>query len=54
MTLADALKLCVEALKQVLDENFNADRLDAAIIRTADRKFEKVDKKELDKLMKQK
>ncbi|HII72531.1 TPA: archaeal proteasome endopeptidase complex subunit alpha [Candidatus Woesearchaeota archaeon] len=52
MTIADALKLCVEALKTVLDENFNAERLDAAYIKTEDKVFRKVDKKELDRLMK--
>ncbi len=51
--LQEGLKLCVEALKQVLDEKFNVDRLDAAYIKTADRKFSKVDRKELDKILKQ-
>lgn len=53
ITLEDGLKLSVEALKQVLDDNFNAERLDAAIIKTADAKFVKVDKKELDRVLKQ-
>jgi proteasome alpha subunit len=53
ISLADGLKLCVEALRTVLDDKFNADRLDAAYIKTADRKFAKVDRKELEKLLKQ-
>ena len=54
MTINEALKLCVEALKTVLDDNFNTDRLDAAYIKTDDRIFKKVDKKELDKILKNK
>jgi proteasome alpha subunit len=53
ISLQEGLKLCVEALKQVLDDKFNADRLDAAIIKTADKKFAKVDKKELERVLKQ-
>ncbi|MBN1544200.1 archaeal proteasome endopeptidase complex subunit alpha [Candidatus Woesearchaeota archaeon] len=53
LNLQEGLKLSVEALKQVLDDKFNAERLDAAFIRTADRKFTKVDKKELERVLKQ-
>ncbi|MBI5880910.1 archaeal proteasome endopeptidase complex subunit alpha [archaeon] len=53
MNLQDGLKLCVEALKQVLDDKFNAERLDAAIIKTSDKRFSKVDKKELERVLKQ-
>jgi len=53
INLQEGLKLCVEALKQVLDDKFNVERLDAAYIRTEDRKFKKIDKKELDKVLKQ-
>jgi proteasome alpha subunit len=53
LTVEEGLKISVEALKQVLDDNFNADRLDAACIKTADAKFRKVDRKELDKMLKQ-
>jgi proteasome alpha subunit len=51
--LTEGLSLCVEALKTVLDDKFNADRLDAAAIKTADRKFYKIDKKELERVLKQ-
>ena len=53
MNMADGLKLCVDSLRTVLDDNFNAERLDAAMIRTADRTFVKIDKKELDSVLKQ-
>ncbi len=52
ITIADGLKLCVEALKTTLDDNFNAERLDAAYIKTDEKVLKKVDKKELDKLVK--
>ncbi len=53
MNLVDGLKLCIDALRTVLDDNFNAERLDAAMIKTADRTFVKIDKKELDRVLKQ-
>ncbi|MFC1741477.1 archaeal proteasome endopeptidase complex subunit alpha [Nanoarchaeota archaeon] len=53
ISLDDGLKLCVDSLKIVLDDNFNAERLDAAMITTADKTFRKVDRKELDKIFKQ-
>jgi proteasome alpha subunit len=52
ISLNDGLKLSIEALKSVLDDKFNADRLDAAFIKTADKKFEKVSKKELENVLK--
>ncbi|MFH1063496.1 MAG: archaeal proteasome endopeptidase complex subunit alpha [Candidatus Woesearchaeota archaeon] len=54
ITIADGLVLCVEALKHVLDDHFNAERLDAAYIKTADIKFTKVEKKEFEKILKAK
>ncbi len=52
MSISEGLKLCVEALKTVLDDNFNADRLDASYIKTGDKVFRNIDKKDLEKLMK--
>ncbi len=52
MTIQEGLKVCVDALKDVLDEDFNSERLDAAFIKTENKKFVKVDKKELSKLLK--
>ena len=52
ITLQEGLKICIEVLKQVLDDKFSAERLDAAYIKTSDRKFSKVEKKELEKVLK--
>lgn len=51
MNLEEGLKLCVKALKKVLDNNFTADRVDTAFIKTKDLKFEKVSKKKIDKIL---
>lgn len=53
LSLEEGLKLSVEALKQVLDDNFNVERLDAVYIKTVDRKFTKITRKELDNVFKQ-
>jgi proteasome alpha subunit len=53
LSMQEGLKLCVESLKQVLDEDFNADRLDAAFIAIADKKFTKIAKKELENTLRQ-
>jgi proteasome alpha subunit len=53
ISVEDGLKLCVDALRTVLDDNFNVDRLDAAVIMTSDSKFRKVDRKELERVLKQ-
>ncbi len=50
--ISEGLKLCVEALKKTLDDNFNVERLDAAYIKTEEKVFRKVEKKELEKLIK--
>lgn len=52
MTIEEGLKLSVQALKDVLDESFNSDRLDAAYIRNDELKFRKFSKKELDRVLK--
>jgi proteasome alpha subunit len=52
LNVEDGLKLCIEALKTVLDDNFNSERLDAAVIHTSDKKFKKIDRKELDRVLK--
>ena len=38
----DAIKLGVKSLKKVLDNNFNADRVDAAFIMADEKVFRKV------------
>lgn len=52
MTINEGLKLCVDALKTALDEKFSHERLDAAYIKTADRKFTKLDRRELERVFK--
>ncbi len=53
ISLDDGLKLCVDALSTVLDDKFNAERLDAAYIKTSSKKFTKISKKELENVLKQ-
>lgn len=47
MTIDDGLKLAITAFKKVLGKDFDLRRLDAAFIKSADKKFTKVDKKKL-------
>lgn len=51
MSLDESLKLCIKALKKVLDSNFNVDRIDAAYIDEKDKKMTKISKDKLKKLM---
>ncbi len=53
MTIEEGLKLAVDALNRILDKNFNVDRVDAAYITTADKKFVKVKKDKLEKLLRE-
>ncbi|HLC99087.1 MAG TPA: archaeal proteasome endopeptidase complex subunit alpha [Candidatus Nanoarchaeia archaeon] len=53
MTIEEGLKLAIRALNKVLDENFNVDRLDCAYIKTEEKKFTKIDKQKLDKILKE-
>jgi proteasome alpha subunit len=53
MTIEDGLKLAMFALNKVLDKEFNADRVDAAFVRTSDKKFTQVARDKLDKLLKE-
>ncbi len=52
MTIEDALKMCINALAKILDKNFNAQRIDAAYIRTDEKKFTKVEKAKMERLLK--
>jgi len=51
MTIEEGLKLCMKALKKVLTENFNADRIDAAYIDEKDKIMRKVDREKIKKLI---
>ncbi len=53
MTIEEGLKLAVDALNKILDKNFNVDRVDAAYITTAEKKFVKVKKDKLEKILKE-
>jgi proteasome alpha subunit len=51
MTLEEGLKLCIKAMKKVLDANFNVERIDAAYIDEKEKKMVKVSKERLKKLI---
>lgn len=53
ITVEEGLKLAVDALNRVLDNNFNSERLDAGFILNKDRKYVKVGKDKLDKMLKE-
>jgi len=53
MTIEEGLKLAVDALNRILDKNFNVERVDAAYITNAERKFVKVKKDRLEKLLRE-
>ena len=50
LTINEGLKLCIDALKSVLNDNFKIDRIDAAQINIEDKKFKRIPKEELEKL----
>ena len=54
ITIEEGLKLCITALKKVVDKGFNADRIDAAYIKTDEKKFKKFDKKVIERILKEK
>ena len=51
MTLDEGLKLCVKALKKVLDSNFGVERIDAAIIDQKTKLMSKVSKERIKKFL---
>jgi proteasome alpha subunit len=48
ITVDEAIKLGIKALLKALDGNFEAERLDVAYIRTSDKKFKHLSRKELE------
>jgi len=50
ITLNEGLKLALRILRKVQAKNFEIERIDAAIIRTTDKKFTKLSQSELNKL----
>ncbi len=53
MTVQEGLKLAVSALVRVLDKKFNSERLDVAVVSAEDKTFRKLDKQQLDKLLRE-
>jgi len=49
ITIDEGLKLSLKALKKVLGENFNIERIDAAYINTTEKKFRKIPKGKIEK-----
>ncbi len=52
MTIEEGLKLAIKALTRVLDANFNVERIDAAKIPMDTKQFEKVGRKQIEKIFK--
>ena len=50
LNIEDGLKLSLKALKKVLGENFNVERIDAAYINTSEKKYKRVTKQKMEKL----
>ena len=50
LTIEDGLKLSLKSLKKVLGENFKVERIDAAYITIAEKKFRRVSKSRIEKL----
>src|SRR5574341_11244 len=53
MTIEEGLKLAVDALNKILDKNFNVERVDAAYITNAEKKFVKIKKDKLEKILRE-
>jgi len=53
ITIEEALKLCLKALNKVLDKKFNAIRVDAAYIKTTTKKFGKIEKAKIERVLKE-
>jgi proteasome alpha subunit len=51
MTLEEGLKLCIKALKKVLDGNFQPERIDAAYIDEKEKKMVKMSRDRIKKMM---
>ena len=53
MTLNEAMKLAIKALYKVLEKNFNIDRIDAAYIKTDEKKLTKIKPEIIEKIYKE-
>ncbi len=52
MTIEEGLKLCVDALKKVLNHDFNEKRIDASVIRIENGSMQKIPREQIKKLLK--
>lgn len=53
ITIEEALKLALSSLNKILDKNFNAERIEAAYIKTDEKKFTKIPKAKIEKILKE-
>lgn len=53
ITIEEGLKLCISALYKVLDKNFSVDRIVVAYIKTKDQMFTKVERNQIEKVLKE-
>jgi proteasome alpha subunit len=51
LTIEEGLKICIKALKKVITENFDAERIDAAYIDEKDKVMVKVSREKIRKLV---
>ncbi|MBI2129075.1 archaeal proteasome endopeptidase complex subunit alpha [Candidatus Woesearchaeota archaeon] len=52
ITVEEALKLAISSLAKILDKDFSVERIDAAYIMTKEKKFTKMGKERVDKILK--
>lgn len=52
LTVEEGIKLAVKAMRKVLDNNFSVERIDGASIKTSDKKYTKVPKETLARILK--
>ncbi len=53
LTIEEGFKLCINALSKVLGKNLISDRIDAAYIKTSERKFKHFGKPSIEKMLKE-
>ena len=53
MSIEEGLRLAMFALNKILDKGFNVERIDAAYITTAEKKFTRLDRAKLDRILKE-
>jgi len=53
LTVSGGLNLCMKALLKVLGKEFSIERIDAAVIRTEDKKYEQLSREKIEKILKE-